>query len=132
MILIFISVFMYVFHAQVSIPIICTFWGYSCQYYYTYNYTLCKQEQSADNSYHQDDWIDDYQVHCIHVLSYVQNISIIIWFRSLNTLSFGEHCMSTLVKKMYLRILNEYISILNAILMSTHVQCYFIVIVHWY
>jgi hypothetical protein len=39
---IFINIFIYVFHAQVSIPIICTLWGYPfCQYYNTY--TLRKQ-----------------------------------------------------------------------------------------
>lgn len=72
-----INIFIYIFHTQVSISIIFTFWGYSfCQYYNTY--TLGKQTQSADNSYHQDDSIDDYQVHCTYMYMYFMYINIII------------------------------------------------------
>jgi hypothetical protein len=64
--------YVFVFHAQVSIPIICTFWGYSfCQYYNTY--TLGKQTQSADKL--PPGWLNWWlpstlYIH-VHVLSYV-------------------------------------------------------------
>ena len=130
---IFINIFMYVFHAQVSIPIICTLWGYPfCQYYNTY--TLRKQTQSADNSYHQYDWIDDYQVHCTYMYMYYHmytNIIIIIWFSTLTTKYF-DLLESIEWVHWYLRILNEYISILNTILMSTLVlHSYSTLILKW-